>query len=112
MTSLNLIHSTDKDFEKDVIKSDLPVFVDFWAEWCGPCRMVAPVVDELSKQYEGKMKFVKLNIDENPQIPNKFNIRGIPTLIIFDQGEAVKRIVGAAPKEYYVKEINAVLNGR
>jgi thioredoxin 1 len=74
--------------------------------------MVAPVVEELSKQYEGKMRFVKLNTDENPRVPSTFNIRGIPTLIIFDRGELVKRIVGAAPKEYYVKEINAVLNGR
>jgi len=112
MTSSTVIHSNDKDFEKDVIQSDLPVFVDFWAEWCGPCRMVAPVVEELSKEYQGRMKFVKVNTDENIHIPAKFHIRGIPTLIIFDKGKEVKRIVGAAPKQYYVKEIETVLNGR
>ena len=89
---------TDASFEQDVLKSDVPVLVDFWAPWCGPCRMVAPIVDEIAKDFEGKLKVVKLNTDENPNIASQYGIRSIPTLMIFKGGEKVDTVVGADPK--------------
>ena len=89
---------TDASFEQDVLKSDVPVLVDFWAPWCGPCRMVAPIVDEIAKDFEGKLKVVKLNTDENPNIASHYGIRSIPTLMIFKGGEKVDTVVGAVPK--------------
>jgi thioredoxin 1 len=89
---------TDASFEQDVLKSDVPVLVDFWAPWCGPCRMVAPIVDEIAKDFEGKLKVVKLNTDENPNIASQYGIRSIPTLMIFKGGEKVDTVVGAVPK--------------
>lgn len=89
---------TDSTFEKEVLESETPVLVDFWAPWCGPCRMVAPVVDEISEQYEGKVKVVKVNTDENPSVASQFGIRSIPTLMIFKGGQRVDMVVGAVPK--------------
>ncbi|MBN9565269.1 MAG: thioredoxin [Alphaproteobacteria bacterium] len=89
---------TDESFETDVIQSDLPVVVDFWAEWCGPCRMLAPVLDELSEELSGKVSIVKINIDENPEIPTSFGIRSIPTLMIFKGGERIAVQTGGSPK--------------
>lgn len=93
-----IVHTTDNGFDGDVIQSEQPVLLDFWAEWCGPCKMIAPVLDEIASQYEGKLKVVKLNIDENPQTPPKFNIRSIPTLLLFSQGSVAAQQVGAVSK--------------
>jgi thioredoxin 1 len=89
---------TDASFDSDVIKSEIPVLVDFWAPWCGPCRMVAPVVDEIAQQYDGKVKVVKVNTDENPNVASQYGIRSIPTLMIFKGGQRVDMVVGAVPK--------------
>jgi thioredoxin 1 len=89
---------TDGSFKDEVIDSDLPVLVDFWAPWCGPCRMVAPVVDEIAEQYDGQIKVVKVNTDENPNVASQYGIRSIPTLMIFKGGQRVDMVVGAVPK--------------
>jgi thioredoxin 1 len=89
---------TDSSFTEQVLESEIPVLVDFWAPWCGPCRMVAPVVEEIAEQYEGQVKVVKLNTDENPQVASQYGIRSIPTLMIFKGGQRVDMVVGAVPK--------------
>ena len=89
---------TDSSFKQDVLESEIPVLVDFWAPWCGPCRMVAPVVEEISQQYEGKVKVVKVNTDENPNVASQYGIRSIPTLMVFKGGQRVDMVVGAVPK--------------
>lgn len=93
-----IVHTTDDGFDNDVLKSEVPVLVDYWAEWCGPCKMIAPVLDQIADEYEGKLKIVKLNIDENPQTPPKFGIRGIPTLMMFKDGAPEATKVGAVSK--------------
>ncbi|MGB3769338.1 MAG: thioredoxin [Phormidesmis sp.] len=89
---------TDSTFKQEVLESEAPVLVDFWAPWCGPCRMVAPVVEEISEQYDGKVKVVKVNTDENPTVASQYGIRSIPTLMIFKGGQRVDMVVGAVPK--------------
>ena len=89
---------TDDSFEKEVLKSEVPVLVDFWAPWCGPCRMVAPIVDEIAKDYEGQIKVFKLNTDENPNVASQYGIRSIPTLMLFKGGQKIETVVGAVPK--------------
>lgn len=89
---------TDSSFDKDVLQSSLPVLVDFWAPWCGPCRALGPVIDELATEYEGKVSIVKMNVDENPSTPGKYGIRAIPTLILFKGGQVVEQVTGAVSK--------------
>lgn len=101
--------SDAKSWEVDVINSDVPVFVDFWAEWCGPCRMVGPVVEELANDYDGKVKFVKVNVDEANELASKYNVFSIPTLILLNKGEIVSQQVGAASKESYKNMIDRAL---
>lgn len=100
---------TDQNFEEEVIKSDKPVLVDFWAAWCAPCRIVSPLIDELAKEYEGKVKVGKLNVDENPANTAKFGVMSIPTILIFKNGQVVKTLVGVQNRESYKREINEVL---
>jgi len=96
---------SDSNFDEEVLNSDTPLLVDFWAEWCGPCRMIGPIVEELSTEYQGKVKIGKMNVDNNPNIPMKYGIRSIPTLLVFKGGELVDKIVGAVPKTNIVSKL-------
>ncbi len=100
---------TDDNFETEVIKSDKPVLIDFWAVWCGPCKMIAPIVEELAQEYDGKAKIGKLDVDENQQASIKYGVRSIPTLLLFKDGEVKDVIIGAVPKVQIVNKLNAVL---
>jgi thioredoxin 1 len=103
------VHVTDASFEDDVLKSDLPVLVDFWAAWCGPCKMIAPLLDDIAGQYAGKVKVCKVDVDANGDTPAKFGIRGIPTLLIFKDGEKVSEKVGALSKTQLTAFVDAAL---
>ncbi len=104
------VEFTDGNFEAEVLQSDQPVLVDFWAEWCGPCRMIGPVVEEMAGEYEGKAKVGKVNVDLNPEVSVKYGIRSIPALLIFKDGQVVDQIVGAVPKTHLSKQLDAQLN--
>ncbi|MBN2373302.1 thioredoxin [bacterium] len=104
MENESALKLTDEDFEEKVIKSDIPVLVDFWASWCGPCKMISPIIDELAKEYAGTVKVASMNVDENMETPNNYNIRSIPTLILFKDGVEQDRMVGAVPK-YSLEEM-------
>jgi len=97
------------EFENEVLRSQTPTVVDFYADWCGPCRMVSPIIEQLSKEYEGKMKFVKLNTDENPDVAMKYGIMSIPTIMIFKNGQVASTVIGAGPATMYKQKIDAVL---
>ena len=99
------IQVTDADFQEVVLNSDVPVVLDLWAEWCGPCRMIGPIIDEMSTEYEGKAKMVKMDIDANPETPVKFGVRNIPTVLFFKGGEVVDKQVGAVPKSVFVEKL-------
>ena len=107
MTTKNV---TDENFEKEVLKADKPTLVDFWAEWCGPCKMVSPIVEELSNEYNGKVKVAKLDVDSNPQTATNYGIRGIPTLLMFKDGSAVDQIVGAIPKAQIAERLDKIIS--
>lgn len=109
MAAENVTSVTDADFDAKVLKANLPVLIDFWAEWCGPCRMMTPVVDELAKTYEGKVLVVKMNVDDNPLTPAKYGVRGIPNLKLFKDGQVVNEVVGAVPRQKLEEMVQKVL---
>ena len=100
---------TDSDFDQEVLEADTPVLVDFWAEWCAPCKMVAPVLEDLAAEYDGKIKFTKVDVDTNPQTAMKYGIRSIPTLLVFKGGSPVDQVVGAVPKAVIKKRLDSAL---
>ena len=102
---MGAIHLTEKNFEEEVLKSSLPVLVDFWAEWCGPCRMIGPIVEEIANELKGKLKVAKVNVDELQDIAQQYNIMSIPTLLIFKKGQVAEQIIGAMPKEPLLAKI-------
>jgi len=109
MASGDIVELKDSTFEGEVLKSEIPVLVDFWAPWCGPCKMIAPVVEEISNAYTGKLKVGKVNVDENQEITMKYGIRSIPTLIVFKDGQALEQIIGAVPKTEIERVISKAL---
>ena len=109
MASNDVVILQDATFDKEVLKSDVPVLVDFWAVWCGPCKAIAPAVEELAKQYKGKVKVAKMDVDEHQQVPQQFGIRSIPTLLVFKGGRVVDTIVGAVPKSKLEDSIKKVI---
>jgi len=110
MAGKNVVEITDKNFEQEVSKSDIPVLVDFWAAWCGPCRAIAPVVEELANEYAGKIKIGKCNVDENPITPSRYGIRAIPTSIFFKNGSVVEQITGAVAKSQIAVVIDRIVS--
>ena len=107
--ALNVVEFTDDGFDSDVLASDTPVLVDFWAEWCGPCRMIGPIVEEIANEYAGRIKVGKMNVDLNPVVPPQFGIRSIPSLLIFKDGAGSDQIVGAVPKKNITEVLDKVL---
>lgn len=106
MASTSIFEVTDTNFDQDVLKSDQPVLIDFWAAWCGPCKALAPVVDQVAEAYKGRIKVVKMDIDSNPAIPQRYGVRGIPTLLLFKNGQVQEQIVGNVPREKIEKAID------
>ena len=105
----NVTEVSDVSFDQEVLSSTVPVLIDFWAPWCGPCRAIAPVVEGLASEYSGRLKVVKMNVDDNPQTPGRYGVRGIPNLILFKGGQVAEQIIGAVPREKLVKAIDRTL---
>ena len=110
MASDKVLHVTDANFETEVLKSDKAVLVDFWAPWCGPCRAIAPIVDELADEYADRLKVVKVNVDDNPMTPARFGVRGMPNLLVIRNGHVKEQIVGAVPKGHLVRALEGALS--
>jgi len=106
---MSATHFTDANFKKDVLESSMPVVVDFWATWCGPCKMIAPIVDELAREYHGKVKIGKINIDENSKVATNYGVMSIPTLMFFKQGKIMEQVTGALSKQDLKRKIEAIL---
>ena len=104
-----IVYVTDDSFEQEVIKAGGPVLVDYWADWCGPCKMIAPILDEIAEEYDGRLKVVKVNVDENPETPMRYGVRGIPNLLILKGGQVKEQIVGAVPKSHLVRAVDNAL---
>jgi thioredoxin 1 len=107
---MSVVNLTDSSFDQEVVKSDIPVLVDFWAEWCQPCKMVRPLVHELAEEYAGKMKFTEMDVDANPQVPGSFGVMSIPTIMLFKGGKPVSTIIGAQPRENFKQHIESALS--
>lgn len=106
---MSYLNITDQDFEAEVLKSEQPVLVDFWASWCGPCQMLAPIIEEIAEEFQGKIKVVKIDVDANPQSAQKYNILSIPTVIFFKNGQALTQLIGVQPKERFEEEIKKII---
>jgi len=109
VTESGLLHVNDKNFAEEVLNANLPVLVDFWATWCGPCRSISPIIEELAKEFMGRVKVTKLNVDESPATPSQYGVRGIPTLILFKGGKILDQIIGAVPKARLIAMIEKAL---
>jgi thioredoxin 1 len=109
MASELVNHVTDANFDQEVLKSDKAVLIDFWAPWCAPCRAIAPLIDELAGEYAGRLKVVKINVDDNPETPARYGVRGIPNLLIIKSGQVTEQIVGAVPKSHLVRAVDSAL---
>ena len=109
MASELVNHVTDANFDQEVLKSDKAVLIDFWAPWCAPCRAIAPLIDELAGEYAGRLKVVKINVDDNPETPARYGVRGIPNLLIVKNGQVKEQIVGAVPKSHLVRAVDSAL---
>ena len=109
MSSDKIVHVTDASFENEVLKSTTPVLIDFWAPWCAPCRAIAPIIDDLAGEYSGRLKVVKINVDDNPQTPGRYGVRGIPNLLIIKGGQVKEQIIGAVAKSTLVKAVDGAI---
>jgi thioredoxin 1 len=106
----NVTEVSDGSFDQEVLQSDVPVLIDFWAPWCGPCKAISPIVEELAGEYQGRLKVVKMNVDDNPQTPSRYGVRGIPNLVLFKGGQVADQIIGAVPKGHLVRAIDRTLS--